>query len=112
MSWASSFGGNVFGCSQPPPESGRLTYGAGPNHWNEAGFELDRNSPGLGAVELSYDDETKKLVGSGSNPSRSSGLRWTISGTFSGNTFAGTVEIALPDGSSAASTLSLTRTQP
>ena len=108
FTFTANFGGNVFGCSQPPPTSGTVTQGEGPNHWNFYGFTIQITTPTGGTVSLTYIHSTGALTGngtSGCNP----GLSWTINGAFTGNTFSGTVSISLSGGGSAVSVVSLTR---
>ena len=103
------FGGNVFGCEDPPPGKGGITKGTGANHWNAVGFTIKNASPVFGTTTLVYTHANKKLRGNGMNPTCNPGLKWKIDGTFSGKTFAGTIQITLPDGMSAVSKLTLTR---
>lgn len=103
------FGGNVFGCEDPPAGSGGIAKGTGPNKWNAAGFRIVKDSPAFGKTDLTYVHRTKTLRGTGFNPTCNPGLKWALAGKFSGNTFAGTINITLPDGTAAVSKLSLTR---
>ena len=108
FTFAVTLGGNVFGCAAPPPTSGEVTQGTGPNHWNADGFSIQTATGGGGSASVAYDFKANALTGSGTsgcNP----GITWTIKGSFTGNTFAGTVSITLPGGLSATSILSLTR---
>lgn len=103
-----ALGGNVFGCSAPPATSGEITEGTGQNHWNADGFSIQTQTGGGGSATIAYDFKANALTGngvSGCNP----GITWSIAGSFSGNTFTGTVTISLPGGISATSVLSLAR---
>ncbi len=110
LAFTADFGGNVFGCPDPNPESTKpLTKGAGPNHWNPSGFKIKGVSKAFGTLQLIYTHATKRLKGGGSNPNCAMNLAWVVDGTFAGNTFTGTVNITLPDGSKAVSKINLTR---
>jgi hypothetical protein len=109
LTFTASFGGNVFGCGQPPPGSGAMTFGTGPGHWNAGGFTFTKTSPNFGTLTITYDFNANRLTGNGQNPSCNPGLSWAIDGNFTGNTFKGTVDITLPDGSHATSVLTVTR---
>ena len=105
------FGGNVFGCSDPAPETITLVRGNGLNRWNAAGFRGKRTSKAFGTMSLTYKHASKTLKGGGSNPACSSGLSWTLDGKFAGKKFTGKVTITLPDNQgSAVSQLEATRT--
>jgi hypothetical protein len=107
------FGGNVFGCADPAPESSPLlTHGKGNNHWNSAGFVVKANSQSFGALKITFKNVGKKLTGAGGNPPCNQGLTWTLTGKFSGTklkTFTGSVHITLPDKTTATSKLALTK---
>ena len=109
FTFTSDFGGNVFGCSDPPPATGTVTQGTGPNTWNAGGFNVDITTPIGGKVALTYVFATSSLTGngaSGCNPS----ITWKMTtGTFAGNTFSGRIEISLDGSPLATSVLSLTR---
>ena len=108
FTFTATLGGNVFGCTSPPPTSGQITFGTGPNHWNADGFSVQMAAAGGGSVSIAYDFKANMLTGngtSGCNP----GITWTIKGSFNGNTFSGTVTITLPGGITATSVLNLTR---
>lgn len=107
LSFLSDFGGNVFGCSNPPAEGATLTKGTGANHWGPAGFVVKGTSKALGRLMLTYNNLKKTLVGSGGNPTCNPGLTWKISGKFTGKRFSATVNIHLPDGSKAVSKIAL-----
>ena len=107
------FGGNVFGCADPAPESSPLlTKGKGNNHWNGVGFIVKASSKAFGALKITYKNAGHKISGSGGNPPCNQGLTWTVTGTFSGTklkNFTGTVNIVLPDKTTATSELALTK---
>jgi hypothetical protein len=107
--FTTDFGGNVFGCPDPPPESGGITRGQGLNRWNARGFVVSRRSASFGTMRITYNHARRTLVGNGANPKCAGGLKWALSGRFSGRTFSGTLNITLPDGSKAVSVLSLRR---
>ena len=108
--FTADFGGNVFGCADPPAESAKpLTKGAGANHWSATGFVIKGASNDFGALTLTYKAATGALSGGGANPKCTPGLSWTIAGKFSGKTFTGKVNITLADKSTAVSTISLKR---
>jgi hypothetical protein len=110
LSFTADFGGNVFGCTDPGAETTKvLTKGTGFGHWNAAGFKIKGTSPAFGAMTLAYAFKTKAIAGSGSNPACAAGLTWKIAGKFTGKTFNGTINITLPDSSTAVSTLTLTK---
>jgi hypothetical protein len=105
------FGGNVFGCEDPPPESAKpLTKGTGPGHWNAAGFQVKGESKAFGNLKLTYRAATGALTGGGANPTCAMDLQWTVKGRFVGKAFTGTVTIKLARGAqTATSALSLKR---
>lgn len=109
FTFQASLGGNVFGCSAPPPASGTVNQGTGPNTWNADGFNVDLATPAGGRVTLAYVFATASMTGtgvSGCNPS----ITWRMTaGTFSGNTFTGRIEISLSGSALATSVLTLTR---
>lgn len=108
--FSADFGGNVFGCTDPNPESSKpLTKGAGPGHWNDGGFVIAGASKAFGQIKLVYTHAKRTLTGSGSNPTCAAGLSWALAGKFAGATFTGKVSIKLPDGTTAVSDLSLKR---
>jgi hypothetical protein len=109
LNFLADFGGNVFGCSDPPSEGKTITKGKGVNHWNALGFKLAAKSKAFGNLTLTYSNATKKLTGSGGKPACNPSLTWKVSGKFTQKTFAGTVNITLPDGSKAVSKISLKR---
>ena len=110
LRFTADFGGNVFGCADPPPESTpALTKGTGANHWSDGGFVIKGNTKDFGAISLTYKSATGALTGGGTNPTCAAGLSWTINGKFKGKTFAGKVNIKLADGTTAISDLALTR---
>lgn len=109
FTFTSNFGGNVFGCSSPPDATGTVTQGTGPNTWNADGFNVDITTPIGGKVVLTYAFATSSMTGtgqSGCNPD----ITWRMtSGTFTGNTFTGRIDIAFQGASFATSVLTLTR---
>lgn len=109
LTFTVDFGGNVFGCQDPPAGGGAITKGTGANHWSPAGFTIKRTGPAFGTTTIVYTHSNKKLRGNGFNPTCNPGLKWTLDGAFAGKTFSGTVNITLPDGSKATSKLALTR---
>jgi hypothetical protein len=110
LQFVADFGGNVFGCADPPPGGTTITRGTGLNHWDANGFQISATGPTLGTTELTYDHAARTLKGGGMNPACAGGLTWTLDGAFpDANTFRGTVAISLPSGFAATSELSLTR---
>jgi hypothetical protein len=107
LNFVSDFGGNVFGCANPPADGATLTKGVGANHWGPAGFVIKGNSKAFGKLTLTYNNVKKTIVGGGSNPTCNPGLTWKVSGKFTGKSFGATVNIHLPDGSNAVSKISL-----
>jgi hypothetical protein len=109
FTFTSNFGGSVFGCSSPPPATGTVNQGAGPNTWNAEGFNVNLTTPIGGKVLLAYVFATSSMTGSGvsgCNPS----ITWKMTtGTFVGNTFTGRIEISLSGSPLATSVLTLTR---
>ena len=110
LTFVSDFGGNVFGCAAPPKETTKpLPKGSGANHWSAKGFTIQGMSQAFGALKLTYVAATGKLTGGGGNPPCAAGLTWTIDGTFTATSFAGKVNITLPDKTTAVSDIALTR---
>ena len=107
LNFLSDFGGNVFGCTNPPADGVTLTKGAGANHWGAAGFVVKGTSKAFGNLTLTYNNAKKTIVGNGGNPTCNPGLTWRINGKFAGKTFTATVHIHLPDASGAVSKISL-----
>jgi hypothetical protein len=107
LNFFSDFGGNVFGCANPPADGATLTKGVGANHWGPGGFVVKGNSKAFGKLTLTYNNVKKTIVGSGSNPTCNPGLTWKVNGKFVGKSFTATVSIHLPDGSNALSKISL-----
>jgi hypothetical protein len=110
LRFTADFGGNVFGCADPPPESTpALTKGTGANHWSATGFQIKGASKDFGTLTIAYNAKTGALTGSGTNPTCAVGLSWTVTGKFAGKMFTGKVSITLADKSTAVSDLSLTK---
>jgi len=107
LNFLSDFGGNVFGCSDPPTDGVTLTKGVGANHWGPVGFVIKGTSKAFGKLTLSYNNVKKTITGSGGNPTCNHGLTWKLSGKFVGKSFSATVNIHLPDGSAAVSKIAL-----
>ena len=106
--FTADFGGNVFGCADPPAEAAKpLTKGGGANHWNGLGFAISGPSKDFGQLTLTYKAASGALTGSGANPVCATGLSWTVSGKFAGKKFTAKVNIKLADGSPAISDISL-----
>jgi hypothetical protein len=103
-----NLGGNVFGCSPPPPTAATITKGNGPNQWNPSGFTIQITGPLGGTISVKYDFATKTLSGTGRPGCRPS-VTWALNGTFSGNTFNGMMTTTLEDGSTAPAVITLTR---
>ncbi len=104
-----TFGVGVFGCGgQQPTVSATITPGMGPNQWNSTGFSIQITTLTNGTVSLTYDYGMQSLDGSGV-PGCRPGVRWVLTGGFSGNNFNGSVTTTLEDGSTAPALISLTR---
>jgi uncharacterized protein RhaS with RHS repeats len=103
-----NLGGNVFGCSPPPPTGGTVTAGSGANHWDANGFTLQITGPQGGTIAIAYDARMRTLKGNG-RPGCRPGVTWTLQGTFSGNAFTGSVTTTLEDGSTAPANIKLAR---
>jgi hypothetical protein len=74
LNFLSDFGGNVFGCSDPPSDGVTLTKGAGANHWGPVGFVIKGSSKAFGKLALTYNNVKRTIVGSGGNPTCNHGL--------------------------------------
>jgi hypothetical protein len=110
LRFGADWGGNVFGCADPAPDTATITKGTGPNHWNAAGFEVQGSTGAFGTLDLVYSQAAATLTGGGGDPPCAAGLKWTLEGTFPDSThFQGTVHITLPSGMPATSILSLSR---
>jgi hypothetical protein len=107
LNFLADFGGDVFGCADPASEGKTITKGKGANHWNALGFNVTAKSKAFGNLTLTYNNVKKTLTGGGGKPPCNPRLTWRITGKFTGKTFAGTVNIKLPDGSKAVSRVSL-----
>ena len=107
LNFLSDFGGNVFGCSNPPSDGVTLTKGVGANHWGPVGFVIKGTSRAFGKLTLTYNSVKKTITGGGGNPTCNQGLTWKINGKFAGKAFSATVNIHLPDGSTAVSKIAL-----
>lgn len=109
FTFTANLGGNVFGCPSPPPATGTVTQGTGPNTWNAQGFNVDITTDIGGKVALTYVFATSSMTGtgqSGCNPD----VTWRMSsGTFTGNTFNGRIDIAFQGSPFATSVITLTR---
>lgn len=109
FTFTSTFGGNVFGCSAPPPATGTVTRGSGTNTWDADGFNVDMTTPAGGKVQLTYDFKASSMTGtgqSGCNPA----ITWRMTaGTFTNTTFNGRIAISLAGNALATSVLELTR---
>lgn len=108
FSFSLNLGGNIFGCPTPPPVAAVITAGEGANHWNRDGFSLQITGPQGGSINATYVFATQTLTGNG-RPGCRPGLTWALQGTFSGNTFNGTMTNTLEDGSTAPAVVTLTR---
>jgi hypothetical protein len=103
-------GGNELGCPDPAPEhTPTITRGAGDNRWNKKGFKLHLVSPAYGTFTVTYSQKTRKLVGSGGNPSCAPGVNWQLAGKLTHSAFTGNVTITLANGQSASSSLTANR---
>ncbi|MDQ2983288.1 MAG: hypothetical protein M3R70_05105 [Actinomycetota bacterium] len=109
LRYRSDFGGNVFGCADPPAEGATLPRGRGVNHWNARGFSIKGHTKAFGDVNVVYRHKGRTFTGGGGNPPCNAGLTWRITGKFTGKKFQASVNITFPDGSKALSNVRLTR---
>jgi hypothetical protein len=100
--------GNVFGCPAPAPATFTVTKGTGPNTWGPAGFAFSGPTT-LGTVTATYAFPAGTIALAGSAVPCAPGLGWKIAGTFTRTALDATVAIVLPDGSPAASVITLTK---
>ena len=107
LNFLSDFGGNVFGCANPPADGVTLTRGKGVNHWGPVGFAIKGRSKAFGELTLTYNHAKKTIVGFGGKTICNPKLTWKVNGKFVGKSFTATVNIRLPDGSKAVSKISL-----
>lgn len=89
------FGGNVFGCSNPPADIVTLTKGSGNNHWNRSGFKISKFTQAFGKLNLTYNWITKVFKGNGSRPPCNTNITYTVNGKLTGSNFSATVKIDL-----------------
>lgn len=109
FTFTANFGGNVFGCSSPPPAGGTVTQGTGPNTWSATGFNVDTATPAGGRVRLAYVHATSSLSGTGTSGCRPE-ITWRMGQSpFTGNTFHGRIEILLNGNAFATSVVKLSR---
>lgn len=108
FSFSLTIGGNVFGCPPAPPVAAVITKGDGVNRWNANGFSLQITGPQGGSINVTYDFKAQTLNGNG-RPGCRPTVTWALQGTFSGNTYNGTMTVTLEDGSTAQSVITLTR---
>lgn len=89
------FGGIVFACSDPAPESITLSKGNGDNRWNSKGFHVKTTSDLLGALDITYTLKDKVLKGSGiSKKCLPAGVAWSLSnGKISGKSLSSDLSI-------------------
>jgi hypothetical protein len=104
------FGGEVFGCTDPAADKATLRKGKGTNRWNTKGFNVSRTSTGLGKGTLKFKRSTSALTGGGADPSCRTGLKWALDGAkLTKSAITGSVNITLPDGTTAVATLSASK---
>lgn len=110
LQFTTDFGGGVFGCADPKAEKSKvLTKGSGYNHWSSSGFKMKGPSNSFGITTLVYSYSAKTLKGSGHDPPCRRGIKWTVSGKFSGNKFTGKTVTTLEDGSKAPAILTASK---
>lgn len=103
------FGGEVFGCPSPAPAIFSLSKGTGNNQYNGTGFKVKQNTAAFGAMLVSYKHATNKVTGSGKDVACRPGLTWALTGKLTSSKFTGTVNINLPDGTTATAKLAATK---
>lgn len=103
------FGGNVFGCANPPAAIFTLTKGSGKNQYNANGFKIDNKSEAFGHTTGTYTHSTNKIKGSGKNVPCRPGLTRTATGKLTSDKFTATVDIDLGGGQKAVAKLSATK---
>jgi hypothetical protein len=102
------FGGNVFGCSDPGPETFTAPKGSADTSWSSSGFKVKANSPAFGDMSFTYTYKTKAVEATGSNACQP-GLSWKLNGKLDAKTFSATVDINLPGGQTAQSAINASR---
>lgn len=101
-----NFSGNVFGCDDP--DAGKLTLkqGKGPNRWNARGFNVSKDTPNFGQLDLVYKHRKGTIAGEGEEPPCSPNISYTVDGTLTKKKLQADVEIDLGGGAMASSTIS------
>jgi hypothetical protein len=89
------FGGNVFGCSNPPAALVPLPRGGGNNHWNNSGFKVNKFTQAFGKLNLTYDWTHKSFKGTGAKPPCNPNITYTVNGTLTKSKFTATVKIII-----------------
>ena len=102
--------GSPFGCAAPGLQAFTLPAGSGPNHWTPRGFSISNPSPAFGTMNVMYVYPGGSLSGSGKDPACAPGTSWSLDGMFTGKQFNATAYIALSDGGSATTVVSLAKT--
>jgi hypothetical protein len=110
---ALDFGGEVFGCEDPPPIAFTLARGQGANRWNPRRLRLKTPLSPLGALDVTFDFRNGTVRGAGSRPPCRTGISWAIVAGEGDELAVGhvhlTLEITLEDGTKATSTVDLTK---
>ena len=101
--------GGTFGCTAPGRQTLTLPAGNGPNHWTPQGFSISQPSQAFGTMNVTYMYPSGSLSGSGKDPACAPGTSWSLDGMFSGRQFNATAYVALQDGGSATTVVSLAK---
>jgi hypothetical protein len=99
------FGGNVFGCADPPPAIFELTKGKGNNQYNADGFKIRNKSEAFGTTTGSYKHSNNRIKGAGKDVACRPGLTRTATGKLTSKKFTATVKIDLGGGQKATAKL-------
>jgi hypothetical protein len=95
LSVLADFGGNVFGCPDPPAAPATLRRGGGKNGWNAAGFRISKKTRAFGKLNLVYRFKDRSLKGSGSAPPCNPTITYKINGKLTPSRLKATVKIDL-----------------
>lgn len=101
-----NFSGNVFGCNDPDAGKITLKEGKGPNRWNRKGFNVSKDTPNFGRLDLVYKHSKGTITGEGEEPPCSPNISYTVDGTLTKKKLQADVDIDLGGGAMAESTLS------
>lgn len=104
-----NFSGFVFGCNDP--DAGKLTLkkGNGANRWNRRGFNVSRDTPNFGQLDLVYKHRKGTISGEGEEPPCNRNISYTLDGTLTKKNLQADVEIDLGGDQMASSTISASK---